>query len=684
MSGRRRRDDGWEDRSRDTWADPDASRDTWADSDDSRDPWADSSVDEWADQDRDQRRGADRGKAAGSGAAADRGKGTDRGQGVAGAYPSNGTAAPAAAAPAFPSFTLGGGNGRKGPDPAGGAARGQGAGYGDGRPAPAGRRGGANGAQAGYSPASRRDSGYGDAGYGDPGYGDPGYGAGRGANGDGYRDTDYRPDSRSGQDPSPGRGAGRGNGQGYGSPDRNGDGRMIGTAQAPEFTPVDNDEAEDGPAGTPRPIGRLSIYTLREDKTKEFDLLAERAAEGVRESEPDTLVYVIHIVPKAPTQRIMYEVYRDRAAFLGHEQQPHIRQFAVDRASCVLATNVIDLRLKYAKVAALGSAAGAPRPQPGWGQGAAEFAAEDNRFQAPATQRVPAAQYEAAAQYEPAPRHQPTPRYQPAPAHEAPQYEAAAQYEPVPRYDPAPQYERTQQYQGAQYGAGQYSAGPYQGEPTQRPAAASFTPARDQYPAGNQHAATGREHYPTIAQFDNPGNGTYRGGNAQYGASNGYSPAAANSNGGSYSSGNGYQSSNGYSNGNGYEGGSDDSKSAGYSNGAGYAGYSNGAGYANGDGYSNGAGYANGDGYSSSGYQNGNGYSGGYGAAARAADYGPDAVGEPTVGRGVPTASRQRELTSGSAPAGQAGYPDTGDRYSNGGRQSAKASDWEPRPQDQR
>ena len=33
-----------------------------------------------------------------------------------------------------------------------------------------------------------------------------------------------------------------------------------------------------------------------------------------------------------------------------------LRQFAADRASCVLATNIIDLRLKYAKVAALGSA----------------------------------------------------------------------------------------------------------------------------------------------------------------------------------------------------------------------------------------------------------------------------------------------------------------------------------------
>jgi len=111
----------------------------------------------------------------------------------------------------------------------------------------------------------------------------------------------------------------------------------------------------ESPAGTPRPFGRLCIFTLLDSKAAEFDRLAEEAAEGVRIAEPDTLVYVLHVVPKAPMQRIIYEIYRDRAAFESHEQQPHIQRFAADRISCVLATNIIDLRLKYAKVAALGS-----------------------------------------------------------------------------------------------------------------------------------------------------------------------------------------------------------------------------------------------------------------------------------------------------------------------------------------
>jgi hypothetical protein len=75
-------------------------------------------------------------------------------------------------------------------------------------------------------------------------------------------------------------------------------------------------------------------------------------------SEPDTLVYVIHLVPNAPMQRIFYEIYRDRAAFDWHESQPYMQRFVADRRSLVLATNVIELRLKFAKVAPL------PNPSP--------------------------------------------------------------------------------------------------------------------------------------------------------------------------------------------------------------------------------------------------------------------------------------------------------------------------------
>jgi quinol monooxygenase YgiN len=102
-----------------------------------------------------------------------------------------------------------------------------------------------------------------------------------------------------------------------------------------------------------KPYGRILIFTLIEDRVADFDRLAEQTAEQVRTGEPGTLVYVIHLVPNAPLQRIFYEIYRDPAAFDGHESQPYMQRFVAERRSCVLATNVIELRLKYAKIAPL-------------------------------------------------------------------------------------------------------------------------------------------------------------------------------------------------------------------------------------------------------------------------------------------------------------------------------------------
>ncbi len=115
-----------------------------------------------------------------------------------------------------------------------------------------------------------------------------------------------------------------------------------------------------------RPYGRILIFTLLEDRTADFDRLAEQAAEEVRTGEPGTLVYVIHLVPNAPLQRIFYEIYADRAAFDSHENQPYMQRFVAERRTCVLATNVIELRLKWAKVAPLPSPqqAGPRRPAP--------------------------------------------------------------------------------------------------------------------------------------------------------------------------------------------------------------------------------------------------------------------------------------------------------------------------------
>jgi len=262
------------------------------------------------------------------------------------------------------------GNAQYGTAQYGGAAYGS-AGYGDGY--------GARSGQSAYGDQGQSGSGYQDQGFAGRGYdaagygGNPGYGSGPGYGGGGsaYDATANGQTLGSAYQGSAGiSGPGRGNAE---IPDPTTVTTQYGgmpSAQEPELGILEFGEtdavasANGNSAGTPRPYGRLSIFTLIDDKAAEFDRLAERAAEGVRTTEPDTLVYVIHVVPKAPMQRIIYEIYRDRAAFESHERQPHIQRFAADRRACVLAANIIDLRLKYAKVAALATSQAPQVPQP--------------------------------------------------------------------------------------------------------------------------------------------------------------------------------------------------------------------------------------------------------------------------------------------------------------------------------
>lgn len=111
--------------------------------------------------------------------------------------------------------------------------------------------------------------------------------------------------------------------------------------------------AADEAALSAGPYGRIVIYTLLEDRVADFDRLATLVADRVRDGEPDTLVYAVHAVPTAPLQRIFYEVYRDRQAFDRHQSGSHVAQFTADRRRCVLATNVIELRLTHGRVSPL-------------------------------------------------------------------------------------------------------------------------------------------------------------------------------------------------------------------------------------------------------------------------------------------------------------------------------------------
>jgi quinol monooxygenase YgiN len=104
-------------------------------------------------------------------------------------------------------------------------------------------------------------------------------------------------------------------------------------------------------------FGLIAIYTLLEDRVDDFDRLTKQVVRQVRAHEPDTLVYIVHAVPSAPMQRILYEVYSDRAAYEAHKRQPYVVTFEADRRPYVLATNIIELGLQQAKVSPLPSVA---------------------------------------------------------------------------------------------------------------------------------------------------------------------------------------------------------------------------------------------------------------------------------------------------------------------------------------
>jgi quinol monooxygenase YgiN len=112
---------------------------------------------------------------------------------------------------------------------------------------------------------------------------------------------------------------------------------------------------------TSRLYGQIAIFTLLDESADDFERLASEVVEQVKTREPGTLLYVMHGVPAAPMQRILYAVYRDETAFDEHERQPYIRQFEQEREPYVLATNVIELGVRHGKFAPVGGPKRVPR-----------------------------------------------------------------------------------------------------------------------------------------------------------------------------------------------------------------------------------------------------------------------------------------------------------------------------------
>lgn len=151
-------------------------------------------------------------------------------------------------------------------------------------------------------------------------------------------------------------------------------------------------------------FGQITIYTLLEGRVEDFDRLTEWVVAQVRSKEPDTLVYIVHAVPTAPLQRILYEVYRNRAAHEEHSRRRYVMTYQAEQRSFVLATNVIELGLQQAKVSPLPSIS------------AISDILSESGIDLTGVTRSSQTQYDR--QYDRQPRHQPQP--QPQPEYEAP------------------------------------------------------------------------------------------------------------------------------------------------------------------------------------------------------------------------------------------------------------------------
>jgi quinol monooxygenase YgiN len=108
---------------------------------------------------------------------------------------------------------------------------------------------------------------------------------------------------------------------------------------------------------TPAPFALVVRFTVRPGAENDFDELVTTTTAAIREREPGTLVYACHTVTDAPRQRMFYELYRDRAAFDTHEDQPHTKHFLAAREELLEATEVDFLSLADGKTpASLGAA----------------------------------------------------------------------------------------------------------------------------------------------------------------------------------------------------------------------------------------------------------------------------------------------------------------------------------------
>ncbi len=97
-------------------------------------------------------------------------------------------------------------------------------------------------------------------------------------------------------------------------------------------------------------FGLCVRFTCKDEASAEaYDRLVAETIEGIKASEPGTLVYASHRVEGQPLQRMFYELYRDEAAFDAHGAAPHTRRYLAERDQYLASTEVDRLTLQAGK-----------------------------------------------------------------------------------------------------------------------------------------------------------------------------------------------------------------------------------------------------------------------------------------------------------------------------------------------
>jgi quinol monooxygenase YgiN len=88
-------------------------------------------------------------------------------------------------------------------------------------------------------------------------------------------------------------------------------------------------------------MGLVVRFTVHPELAAEFDTLLASELAGIRAHEPGTLVYAVGTDQSEPGVVTLLEVYRDRAAFEAHEDQPHTKRFLAERDRYLAAPTVV-------------------------------------------------------------------------------------------------------------------------------------------------------------------------------------------------------------------------------------------------------------------------------------------------------------------------------------------------------